>query len=166
MNMDTAKIEALLFCCGEPLAIGKMEKLTGQNRESIEAALQELRAQYKNVARGIMLLQCKDEWQLVTKKEYAPLLQKLVNNECNNELGDAALETFAIVAYRGPIERASIDELRGVNTTVSLRNLLIRGLIERSMGEERGYDVSAEGLRKLGVERREELPEYAAHRTL
>ncbi len=163
-----AAIEALLFCYGEPLSIKKIATYIAVNETSIVNALEAIRIRHVASMSGIALITHNDMWQLVTKKEHAALLQKLANNECNGELTSAARETFAIVAYHGPINQTAIDEIRGVNAAVSIRNLLVRGLIEKKTHAERveEYDISTEGLRKLGVQRREELPEYETYRKL
>ncbi|EKE10649.1 MAG: hypothetical protein ACD_15C00221G0001 [uncultured bacterium] len=92
-------------------------------------------------------------------------VEQLVKNELEGPLSSAALEVLSIIAYRGPISKPEIEAIRGINCSYTLRNLTIRGLIERENNpkDSRGYVyvVSFDFLKKLGVEKMENLPEYA-----
>ena len=89
-----------------------------------------------------------------------------MKDELKGDLSPASLETLAIIAYFGPVPRSRIDFLRGVNSSFTLRNLLIRGLVDRAPNPSRPnqflYAASFETLRHLGVSSREELPEFSA----
>ncbi|MGA4923344.1 SMC-Scp complex subunit ScpB, partial [Bacillus subtilis] len=74
--------------------------------------------------RGVTLVEIGGAYQLVTKKEYAPYIEKLVEAPANQSLSQAALETLAIVAYKQPITRAEIEEIRGVKTERPLQTLI------------------------------------------
>ena len=174
---NTAKIEAVLFAHGEPIALKKLANLVKLGEEEFKSALLLLQEEFKNSRRGLTLvseeslekiLEGKD-WknkkiQLGTKPELSPLLQEFLKEEMGEELTPANLEVLGIVAYLGPISRAKIEYIRGVNSVFTLRNLLMRGLIEREPDPERGnsfiYKPSLEFLRHMGVSSPAELEEY------
>jgi segregation and condensation protein B len=124
-----SQIEAILFWKAEPVSIKKLATLLNKTEEEIKAALIFLRGALNE--RGITLVQLEDEVTLGTSKEASELIESLTKEELTKDLGKAGLETLSIILYQGPISRAEIDYIRGVNSQFILRNLLIRGLIER-----------------------------------
>ena len=108
-----------------------------------------------------------DELEMRTSPEASTLIEKLTKEELYRDLGKAGLETLSIILYKSPIKRSEIDYIRGVNSSFIIRNLLIRGLIERVTEKEgagRGfsYKPTIDLLAHLGVAKLEDLPEYAA----
>jgi segregation and condensation protein B len=177
MDNDLAKIEAVLFAHGEPISLKKLGNLVKISQEELKSALLELENELKSDRRGLALIieeplqkvfEAKD-WgskkvQLGTKPELSPLLKDFLKEEMGEELTPANLEVLSIVAYLGPVSRAKIEYIRGVNSVFTLRNLLMRGLIERAADPERGntfiYKPSLEFLRHLGVASPSELEEF------
>ena len=102
---------------------------------------------------------------LGTAKELSPLIEQLTKEELTKDLGKAGLETLSIILYQGPITRADIDYIRGVNSQFIVRNLLIRGLVERVENPKDArsflYKTTLDLLSHLGISKIEELPEYA-----
>ena len=134
-----AKIEALLFWKAEPISIKKLASLLNENEDSIRKALSELHIILSE--RGIILIENNDEVTLGTSKDASELIESLTKDELSKDLGKAGLETLSIILYQGPISRAEIDYIRGVNSQFILRNLLVRGLIERieNPNDQRSY---------------------------
>jgi segregation and condensation protein B len=101
---------------------------------------------------------------LGTAQELSPLIEQLTKEELSRDLGKAGLETLSIILYQGPISRADIDYIRGVNSQFIVRNLLIRGLIERVDNPKDArsflYKTTLQLLSHLGVSKIEDLPEY------
>ncbi len=165
-----SQIEALLFVHGEPMEITKLTKLLRAERDTIDQAVAYLKTALDNEERGIDLLEHEGVLQLVTKKDFAELIKRFTKQEVKEELTPATLETLSIVAYAGPLSRAEIEYIRGVNSSFTLRNLLIRGLVERRIDPKRQnaylYFPSADFLKHLGLTNIEELPEYAHYHTL
>lgn len=162
------KIESVFFITGEPVSEKKLVKVLEVLQNEVRAALEELRSDYKD--RGIVVLQKEDEWQFGTAPEHAGLIEHLVKSEFTEELSRAALETLTIVAYRGPLTRHDLDFIRGVNSSFMLRNLLLRGLVERveNPNDARSYlyKISFDFLKHLGISRVEDLPQYPENRAL
>lgn len=155
-------IEAILFWRGDPVSLSTLAKITSAKKEAIEKALVQLRRTLSN--RGIILIEHENEFTLGTNPESAKLIEKVRTEELSKDLGKASLETLAIVLYQGPIRRSEIDYIRGVNSNFILRNLLVRGLIERKADPEDSraavYSPSIELLRFMGLSRVTELPDF------
>lgn len=160
----SASIEALLFFLGEPVKRGVLIELLRVDETELENGLLELDASLKN--RGLILMKKGDEVMLGTSPEAAALIERVRREEISRELGKAALETLSVILYKAPVTRADIDYIRGVNSSFILRNLLVRGLIEKKTNpkDSRGfvYEPSFELLSHLGVGELSALPEYGA----
>lgn len=157
------KIEAILFFKNEPVSLPDLSKLLEVSREDLETAISNIQKEYEN--RGIVLVSDGEEVAFGTHPEASELIEKLQKDEFSRELGRAGLETLAIVLYKCPISRREIDHIRGVNSGFVLRNLLVRGLIERAdpasgAGRSYIYRPTIKALEHLGVSKKEDLPEY------
>ena len=163
MKLET-QLEALLFWKGEPMALKKIEAILGASKEELEAALSTLETSLSN--RGLKVIRNGDEIEMRTTSEASALIEKLTKEELYRDLGKAGLETLSIILYKSPIKRSEVDYIRGVNSSFIIRNLLIRGLIERITEKEgagRGflYKPTIDLLAHLGIAKLEDLPEYA-----
>ena len=155
-------IEALLFFKGEPMKINELVKLTKNSESDVKLAVVNLG---KNLdSRGIVLVEKDGEVALGTSPEASETIEEMRQIELSRDIGKAGLETLAIVIYKGPVARSEIDYIRGVNSTFTLRNLMIRGLVERKTNptDTRGflYKPTLELLAFLGVGSMEDLPRY------
>ncbi len=163
-------LEALLFIHGEPVSLKKIGKVLGLPEEEVEAVVSGLKEKLQEESRGLALLGDGDKVQLVTKPEFHAILENFVKSELSEELTPASVETMAIIAYFGPISRARIEYQRGVNSIFILRNLMLRGLIERFPDPEHAqsflYRPTFEFWKHVGVARQEDLPEYERFRGL
>ena len=156
------KIEALLFYKNEPVEIKKLAKLLDVGERETREALKNLDAALRD--RGICLVQTDDEVSLATAPEMKDLIEKIAKDEMSREIGKAGLEALSIILYKGPATRREIDHVRGVNSAFILRNLCVRGLVEREADarDQRvlRYRASLALLAHLGIRRLEELPEF------
>jgi segregation and condensation protein B len=162
---EIGALEALLFYYGEPIEIKKLGEILEKNLEEVNSLIEILRNKLEqDVSSGLKIITFLDKVQLVTKPSFNTLVKKIINNEVRNELTPAALETLAIIAYLGPVTRAQIDYIRGVNSAFILRNLLIRGIVERNLqkGKKNTYEYSItdQFLKHMGIGKIEELPDY------
>jgi segregation and condensation protein B len=157
-------VEAVLFWKGEPVSIKKLSQIFSKTEEEISVAIKIL--EEKLVDRGITLIFKEDEVTLGTSKEVSEIIEKLTKEELVKDLGKAGLETLSIIIYQGPISRAEIDYIRGVQSNFILRNLMIRGLVEKVTNpkDQRSflYKPTFEMLSYLGISKIEEMPEYIA----
>ncbi len=156
------KLEAVLFFKGEPESKKHLCKILNVSPEELEGAAQHLSASLAH--RGIRLLILEDKLELVTAPEASDVVTAMRKAEIVRDLGKAGSETLSIVLYRGPATRAEIDFVRGVNSSFVVRNLLIRGLIERVRNPKNArsyvYQPTVELLKHLGVMNVKELPAY------
>lgn len=170
MEKLIAQLEALLFIYGDALDFKKISKTLGADEEKIKEAAKLLSTELQKENRGLFLVQDKEKIQLTTKPDFAKLLENVIKEELHENLTPAALETLSIVAYAGPMARAELEYIRGVNSSFTLRNLLIRGLIERAPDPRRGnvflYSPSFDLLKHIGVAKAGDLPEYEKFRAL
>lgn len=157
-----SKIEAVLFYLAEPVSIGFLSKTLEVSRDKVLSAVAELKGVL--ALRGVRIVQNKDEIVLTTAPELSSLIEKIIKEERERDLGRAGIETLSIIAYRDFISKKEIEYIRGVNSQYALRNLLLRGLIERKTNkkDERvvGYSITGDTLRFLGLSSVSELPEY------
>ena len=114
--------------------------------------------------RGITLIQLEDEVTLGTSKEASELIESLTKEELTKDIGKAGLETLSIILYQGPISRAELDYIRGVNSQFILRNLLVRGLIEKidNPKDQRSflYKPTLQLLSFIGISKIEDIPDF------
>jgi segregation and condensation protein B len=166
MNLEQ-KIEAILFYKNEPLEIKKLSKLVEKEEREVREALKNLAGALQG--RGICLLETETEVSLVTAPEMKDVIGQIARDEMSREIGKAGLETLAIILYNGPISRREVDYIRGVNSTFILRNLCVRGLIERELDPKDQrifrYKSSLSLLAHLGIKRIEELPEFESFKS-
>lgn len=156
-------IEAALFYKTEPVAKKELSASFGISVEDINGALAILRERLLTGA--TRLVDTGDAVQLVSAPEVTETIEKLRREELSREIGKAGAETLAIVLYRGPVSRAQVDFIRGVNSSFVIRNLQIRGLIERMPHSTRPnsfqYAVTPALYAHLGITHKEAMPEYA-----
>ncbi|MHB1330785.1 MAG: SMC-Scp complex subunit ScpB [Minisyncoccota bacterium] len=156
------KIEAVLLFKNEPVSIKELSKILNLNIDEIKRSLKNIDDSYKD--RGIVLVNDGETASLGTHPEASDIIGDMQKEELSRELGRAGLETLSIILYKAPVSRKEIDYIRGVNSGFIVRNLLIRGLVERADSEvgERSYSYkpTLELLRHLGIKRREDLPEF------
>jgi len=162
MNLKS-QLESLLFVSSKPLSIREMSELTEANFEEVELALEKLTEEYKEQNRGFILIKNNKEYQLTTAPESTALVSKFLKDETSGELSQPSLEALTIIAYRGPITKLELERIRGINCSLILRNLLIRGLIEEKTDKQKNdnfYLVTLDFIKFLGISSVDELPDY------
>lgn len=169
-------VEALLFASQSPLSAADLARADeGLDEEGVEAALADLRAEYEREERAFGLYEVAAGWQLLTRPEFAPVLERFDSVPTSSRLSAPALETLAIIAYRQPVGRAEVEEIRGVGAGGVLKTLLERDLVEvvgrgEGLGRPLLYGTSSFFLQHFGfrsiddLPRPEELPVVLARR--
>jgi segregation and condensation protein B len=126
----TAVLEALLFVSSEPVPVARLAAAIGTvSKAEVEQALKRLEEDLAHESRGIQLVKLAGGYRLVTKADYAPWLKRLDKAKAAQKLSRSALESLAIIAYKQPLVRSEIEEIRGVETSGVLRTLLERKLV-------------------------------------
>lgn len=160
-----AVIEGLLFISGdEGLTFDELKNILEIDINELKKLIKELYNDYQNENRGIKLELLGNHFKLTTKQKHKDFYKKLIKNEENNKLSQAALETLSIIAYNEPISRIEIDEIRGVSSAFVIRKLVLKGLIEEKgkadvPGRPTLYGVTTNFLDYFGLGSTKELPE-------
>jgi len=162
-----AKIEGLLFYKGEDVQIKKLAELLNVSIEEIEESLKKLEQSLSG--RGLVLVRKDDSVVLGITSELSSLIESIRKEEIGKELSKASLETLSIVLYKNGVARSEIDYIRGVNSSFILRNLLVRGLIEKIVDPKDSrrflYRPTFDTLSFMGVTSLNQLPNYDEVRT-
>lgn len=160
MLTPPASLHALLFAASGPLEKKQLEKLLELDDKELTLVIGALGPLLKGS--GVALLETETEVELRSSPEAAPLIQKLRESELARDLGKAALETLAVIAYQEGATRGEVDWVRGVNSSTSLRTLLMRGLVEsREDARDKRrmrYTLTTEALAHLGIPDASHLP--------
>jgi len=164
-NNLMSKIEALLFVVGDDgLTVKQLSQLLEVDEIDIEAGLSELETNYtESEERGITLKNLAGTYQLTTKPAFADTIKKLVENPTSHVLSSASLEVLAIIAYKQPITRAEVEDLRGVKSERPIQTLISRALVQEVGRAERTgrailYGTTKEFLNYFGLEDIKDLP--------
>jgi segregation and condensation protein B len=157
----SALLESLLFVADEAVPVDRLATILEIDLPEVEGALVELQQEYQT--RGLRIQQKRQRVQIVTAPEASPYIQRFLGLELTGRLSPAALEALAIVAYRQPVTRAQIEDIRGVNSDSVLRTLVNRGLIEEvgrleQAGRPIIYGTTFEFLQQFGLSRLDDLP--------
>jgi segregation and condensation protein B len=156
----TDTLEAILFAASEPLSAVKLAVAAETDAETVEHALAELR---KRLTGGIRLAHAGGTYRLVTAPETADAVRSFLEDSSRQDLTRPALETLAIIAYRGPITKSGVEQIRGVASETMLRSLIARGLVSEAgrspePGRPQMYAVSHTFLQHFGLTSTRELP--------
>jgi segregation and condensation protein B len=158
-----AALEAVLFVADEAVPTSDLAVLFELPANEVEAHLSRLEVQLREQQRGVVLRRVGGGWRLATHPDTAPYLERFVGEQRSGRLSQAALETLGIVAYRQPISRTKVAEIRGVSCDAVMRTLLTRGVIEE-VGRDPGpgqailYGTTSYFLERLGMNSLSELP--------
>jgi segregation and condensation protein B len=162
MNLE-AQIEGLLFYKGEDMTIDKIADLLSVSVAEVESALASF--EQSLTGRGLVLMRKDDRVVLGIIVGLSELIRKIRKDEVTKDLSKATLETLSIILYKNGVTRSEIDYIRGVNSSFILRNLLVRGLIEKVMDSTDSrrvlYRPTFETLSYMGVTSIEQIPNYA-----
>ncbi len=162
------ELEALLFATDSPLTIAKLKKIFPERENAeIRAAISELEQDYTAAGLAFTVVEFGGGWQIATRPEYAPLVENLLKSRSFTRLSKAGLEVLAIIAYRQPITRLEIDEIRGVNSSGAISTLTERNLItvvgrSQAVGNPLLYGTTREFLNHLGLKGLGQLPDLPA----
>ncbi len=165
------RIEGVLFAYGEAISKDKLMPLLFGDKNNLpesdlafNSAIADLKLKYESdLSCGLCLLESNNKFELVARSELGPIISSLIKSEMEGDLSESALEVLSIIIYGGPIEKHLIDYIRGVNSTLAIKNLEMRGLIEKKSSENKNvfkYLASTDLILKLGVANLEEVPEY------
>ncbi len=165
--MPTQKqiVEALLFASDSPVGLTTLaETLDGSSPDEVRALLDEIGREYEETGRGIVLAEIAGGYQILSRKECAPWIDRMLRSRRKVRLSRAGLETLAIIAYKQPITKVEIDSIRGVDSGGALHTLLERNLAlirgrSKAVGRPLLYATTTEFLSYMGINDLADLPE-------
>ena len=160
---EKGRIEAILFVAGEAVEIRELARALGRDEKRIRQVLKDLGDEYDFQQRGFLLKRFGEKVQLATRPLYAEDVVRLLQPVQKQSLSQAALETLAVVAYRQPVTRAEVEQIRGVKCDYSLQSLTSKGLIQEvgrkeTVGRPILFGTTDEFLSRFGIENLEDLP--------
>ena len=162
-NNLKSQLESVLLVSSKPISVKKLADVLNAKPKEVEAEIVNLSQDYNEDGKGIRLLKNNNQVQLVSSPENADLVQGYLKDDLTGELTKPSLEALTIIAYRQPISKAEIEQIRGVNCSLILRNLMIRGLVEAEYSKEKAltfYNVTMDFLKYLGINSVAELPDF------
>jgi segregation and condensation protein B len=159
-------IEGLLFALGKPLSRSELIKMLNTDEASIEAAIGVLRMEQEK--RGMVAVDDGTMLELRAAPDVASIIEQIRREERSRDVGRAGLEVLSAVLYRGPLTRAEIDFIRGVNSSQTLRTLTMRGLVRKvsNPSDERSfrYEATTDLLASMGATSVHDVPDFDAVR--
>ena len=164
MNSLAKLLEAALFASPRPIPAEELVALDSDvSVKDVREALEELRVMFEEGGHGVELVEQGGGWQILTRPEYTEAIERARLAVRPQRLSGAALETLAIIAYRQPIGRADVADIRGVDAGAILKSLLERGLVEvvargEGLGRPLLYGTTALFLEQFALRHLEELP--------
>ena len=157
------RIEAILFVAGEAVGIRDLAKALRIEEKELKEALKTIGSEYDYEQRGFMLKRFGDKVQLATRPLYSEDVLRLLQPVQQQSLSQAAMETLAVVAYKQPVTRAEVEQIRGVKCDYSLQSLMMKGLIQEAgrkdtIGRPILYATTDMFLSHFGIQSLEDLP--------
>ena len=157
------RIEAILFVAGEAVSVKELARALQTEEKAVKAELNAIRDEYDYDQRGFLLKRFGDKVQLATRPLYAQDVLRLLQPVQQQSLSQAAMETLAVVAYKQPVTRAEVEQVRGVKCDYSLQSLINKGLIKETgrkdtIGRPILFGTTDEFLSHFGLEGLESLP--------
>lgn len=158
-------IEAIMFAYSDPISIEELNNIINEelSRKEIEFMLNSLIEEYREDNRGIQIIKLEDKYQMTTNKEYSDFIKKVLEPNKKKSLSQATLETLTIIAYKQPITKIQVEDVRGVKCDRAIQTLLENKLIIEAgrldkIGKPIIYKTTNEFLKLLSIETLEDLP--------
>jgi segregation and condensation protein B len=156
-------VEALIFVADEPITVKVLAEVLEEDRETVQAAVEELKEEYEQREGGLQLREIAGGWQISTRTEYHEEVRRFLKTRPSAKLSLAALETLAVIAYKQPVTIPEILEIRGVQSASAIKTLLEKRLIvtkghKETVGRPMMYGTSKDFLLQFGLKDLSELP--------
>ena len=166
-------VESLLFAYAEPISLKELNLALNNNysSEEIECVISSLINEYRQNKRGIQIIKLENKYQMCTNKEYSSYIKNLLEPKRKKTLSQATLETLVIIAYKQPITKIEIENIRGVKCDKTIQTLLENNIIKEAgrlnkIGKPIIYKTTDEFLRILDIESLKELPSMSNYENI
>jgi len=159
------ELEALLFATESPLTLSRLNKIFPESEAGeVKAAVQELQNEYVENGHAFTVIEFAGGYQIATKPEFSPIVEKMLKTRRFTRLSKAGLEVLAIIAYKQPLTRLEVDDIRGVNSSGAISTLTERSLVtvvgrSQAVGNPLLYGTTREFLNHLGLKGLGQLPD-------
>ena len=158
-------IESILFAAGEAVKTAKLAVVLDSTVSEIQSAALELKEEYDRDKRGFAIIEISEGFQICSRPDYYTYIREILGEQRNQPLSNAAMEALAIIAYKQPVTRGEIEDIRGVSCDSIVNKLVERGLIEETgrldtPGRPMVFGTTEEFLRCFGLSDLTELPDY------
>lgn len=158
-------VECMLFVAGDPVPITELSRTLSMPAEEVRRELSRMELNYQVEQRGVQILVTDETVQMISNRAYYPYVEKLLQPEEKRSVSQSLMETLAIIAYRQPVTRGELENIRGVRCDYAVHSLLKMGLITEAgrrdaLGHPMQYQTTDRFLRQFGIHRLEEMPEY------
>ena len=163
MSNKSSALESLLLVAGKPLTTKELASFLSVDEDKIKSLVAELQEKLNTLESGVHIAINNNKIRLISNPDNAKILQEYYKEELTSELTKPSLETLTIIAYRQPISKEELEQIRGVNCSLILRNLLIRGFVETRDDKDSlatTYSITMDFLRHLGIDSVTELPDF------
>ena len=167
MNIKTIEsiIEGVLFAAGDSVSIEKLADITDVDTKTLKSIINNLADKYDNEKSGLMIISLEDSYQMCTRPDYQEYIKKLAEPKRAHNLSNAALEVLSVIAYRQPVSKTAIEQIRGVSSDTIVNRLVERGLVKEAgrldaPGKPVLFKTTEEFLRCFNLKSLKELPEY------
>ncbi|MDE6425370.1 MAG: SMC-Scp complex subunit ScpB [Ruminococcus sp.] len=163
IEKKTAVIEAVLFASGEPLELHKLAEICGIDVGTVPLLITSLNNRYEDTGSALCIKKLENSYQLCTREEFASEIRKALETGRNTPLSNAAMEALTIIAYNQPVSKGFVENVRGINSSSVINNLVERGLVEEAgrldvVGKPVAYRTTAVFLRTFGLSSISDLP--------
>ena len=158
-------IEGVLFAAGDPVSIDRLSDIVDVDTKTLTAIIDNMADTYKNGERGLMINRLESSYQMCTSPEYHEYISRLVEPKKGHNLSNAALEVLSVIAYRQPVTKSLIENIRGISSDYVVNRLVERGLVKEvgrldAPGRPVLFKVTDEFLRCFNINSLSELPDY------
>lgn len=162
--MEKRKLELILFISGEAVSINKISDILNIENSQVIEYVNELNYEYKEQQKGFFIIEVNNKFEFATNDMYKDLIEQVINSSSKKGLSDSMLEVLSIIAYKGPITKAKINHIRGLNSDYVVNKLLDRDLIQTKgkldvHGKPNLYVVTERFLKNFGLKSLKDLPE-------
>ena len=164
-------IEAILFASGEPIEIYRLSEASGVDVGTLPSLIKLLNDRYDDVGSGLAIKKLDSSFQMCTREEFAPQIKAALETKKSTPLSNAAMEALTIIAYNQPVSKGFVENVRGVDSSSVVNNLVEKGLVEEAgrldvPGKPIVYRTTAVFLRSFGLSSVADLPPLPGHENI
>lgn len=164
-------IEAILFASGEPIEMFRLSEASGVDVGTLPSMIKLLNDRYDDVGSGITIMKLDSSYQMCTRPEFAPQVKAALETKKSTPLSNAAMEALTIIAYNQPVSKGFVENVRGVDSSSVVNNLVEKGLVEEAgrldvPGKPIVYRTTSVFLRSFGLSSVADLPPLPGHENI